>query len=75
MAALGFGLPGAARYDRLPSVTYCEPELAQVGLTEAAAKARHRRGRAAAVRAGGDPVGAAAGLGTAPRLNPLQVAQ
>ncbi len=43
VAGLGFGLPSPARYDRLPSVTYCEPELAQIGLTETAAKARHRQ--------------------------------
>lgn len=43
VAALGFGLPSPARYDALPSVTYTEPELAQIGLTEAAARTRYRR--------------------------------
>ncbi len=36
-----FGLPARARRDHLPWVTYTDPELAQVGLTEADALARH----------------------------------
>ncbi|MGI4955712.1 MAG: dihydrolipoyl dehydrogenase family protein [Janthinobacterium lividum] len=42
VAALGFGLPSPARFDALPAVTYTDPELAQLGLTEAEARARHR---------------------------------
>jgi dihydrolipoamide dehydrogenase len=34
-------------YDRVPSVTYCEPEVASVGLSEAAAKERGRAVKAA----------------------------
>ena len=35
------GLPvHPVNYDRVPSCTYCDPEVASVGLTEAAAKAR-----------------------------------
>ncbi len=41
VAALGFGLPGSARFDALPAVTYTDPELAQLGLTEAEARARY----------------------------------
>ncbi|MEQ9814449.1 MAG: FAD-dependent oxidoreductase [Azospirillaceae bacterium] len=36
-----FRLPAKVSYDAIPAVTYCDPELAQVGLTEAAARARH----------------------------------
>lgn len=36
-----FGLPARARRDHLPWVTYTDPELAQVGLTEAQARTRH----------------------------------
>ncbi|WP_417600766.1 dihydrolipoyl dehydrogenase family protein [Pararhodobacter oceanensis] len=36
-----FALPSKARADHIPHVTYCDPELAQVGLTEAAAKQAH----------------------------------
>lgn len=36
-----FGLPAKARYDHVPRVTYTDPELAQVGLTEAEARAAH----------------------------------
>jgi pyruvate/2-oxoglutarate dehydrogenase complex dihydrolipoamide dehydrogenase (E3) component len=36
-----FGLPVRARDDHIPRVTFSEPELAQVGLTEAEARARH----------------------------------
>lgn len=35
------GLPARARHDVVPRVTYTAPELAQVGLTEAAARAAH----------------------------------
>jgi hypothetical protein len=36
-----FGLPARARADHIPRVTYTDPELAQVGLTEAEARAAH----------------------------------
>ncbi len=36
-----FGLPAKVREDHIPWVTYTDPELAQVGLTEADAKKRH----------------------------------
>ena len=36
-----FGLPSKARTDHIPRATYTDPELAQVGLTEAAARIRH----------------------------------
>ncbi|MEZ5714186.1 MAG: FAD-dependent oxidoreductase [Paracoccaceae bacterium] len=36
-----FGLPAKARTDHIPWATYTDPELAQVGLTEAEARARH----------------------------------
>ena len=36
-----FRLPAKARTDALPRVTYTDPELAQVGLDEAEARARH----------------------------------
>ena len=35
------GLPGKVRGDHIPWVTFTDPELAQVGLTEAEARARH----------------------------------
>lgn len=35
------GLPAKAREDHIPWVTYTDPELAQVGLTEQAARERH----------------------------------
>jgi pyruvate/2-oxoglutarate dehydrogenase complex dihydrolipoamide dehydrogenase (E3) component len=38
---IALGLPAAANFRALPWVTYTDPELAQVGLTEAAARARH----------------------------------
>jgi pyruvate/2-oxoglutarate dehydrogenase complex dihydrolipoamide dehydrogenase (E3) component len=38
-----FGLRVRANYDAIPWVTYTDPELAQVGLTEAAARERHHR--------------------------------
>lgn len=36
-----FGLPAKARTDHIPHATYTKPELAQVGLSEAAAKAEY----------------------------------
>ncbi|NKW71768.1 FAD-dependent oxidoreductase [Rhodobacteraceae bacterium R_SAG10] len=36
-----FGLPAKARSDHIPWVTYTDPELAQVGLTEAQARKAH----------------------------------
>ncbi|MEL6586100.1 MAG: FAD-dependent oxidoreductase [Pseudomonadota bacterium] len=36
-----FGLPAKARTDHIPWATYTDPELAQVGLTEAQAKDQH----------------------------------
>lgn len=36
-----FGLPSKQRTDHIPWVTYTDPELAQVGLTEAQAKKKH----------------------------------
>ncbi|MCW9044487.1 MAG: FAD-dependent oxidoreductase [Pseudopelagicola sp.] len=36
-----FGLPAKAREDHLPHATYTDPELAQVGLSEAEARATH----------------------------------
>jgi pyruvate/2-oxoglutarate dehydrogenase complex dihydrolipoamide dehydrogenase (E3) component len=36
-----FRLPAKTDYSALPWVTYTDPELAQIGLTEAAARARH----------------------------------
>ncbi len=41
--AIGFGLPARADYRALPQVIYTDPELAQLGLTEAEARARHGR--------------------------------
>src|SRR6185295_14704631 len=32
--------PHPINYDRIPACTYCDPEIASIGLTEAAAKAR-----------------------------------
>ena len=37
--------PEPLNYDRVPSCTYCQPEVASIGLTEEAARARSRRGR------------------------------
>lgn len=42
VASLAFGVSSPARFDALPAVTYTDPELAQLGLTEAEASARHR---------------------------------
>ena len=36
-----FGLPARARQDHIPWATYTDPELAQVGLTEAASREAH----------------------------------
>ncbi len=36
-----FGLPGKAKTAHLPTATYTDPELAQVGLTEAQAREKH----------------------------------
>ncbi len=36
-----FGLPSKARTDHIPYATYTDPELAQVGLSEAAARKAH----------------------------------
>lgn len=36
-----FGLPSKSRNDHVPWVTYTDPELAQVGLTEAEAREKH----------------------------------
>lgn len=36
-----FGLPGGVRTDHVPRVTYSDPELAQIGLTEAEARAEY----------------------------------
>ncbi|MFP4451417.1 MAG: dihydrolipoyl dehydrogenase family protein [Rhodosalinus sp.] len=36
-----FGLPATARTDHIPRATYTDPELAQVGLTEAEARKTH----------------------------------
>ena len=36
-----FALPAKVRQDHIPRVTYTEPELAQIGLTEAEARASH----------------------------------
>jgi pyruvate/2-oxoglutarate dehydrogenase complex dihydrolipoamide dehydrogenase (E3) component len=38
-----FRLPARVDHERVPRVIFCDPELAQVGLTEAEARGRHRR--------------------------------
>ncbi|MEZ5708238.1 MAG: FAD-dependent oxidoreductase [Blastomonas sp.] len=38
---IGFGIPAKADYRALPWVTYVDPELGQVGMTEAAARKKH----------------------------------
>ncbi len=40
---IALGLPARADYAAMPSVTYTDPELAQAGLTEAAAREQHGR--------------------------------
>jgi len=42
---IALGLPAAADYAALPAVTFTDPELAQLGLTERAARERHGRVR------------------------------
>ena len=39
--SLLFALPSKARTDHIPQVTYCDPELAQIGLTEDGARAMY----------------------------------
>ena len=39
-----FGLPAKARTDHIPHVTYTDPELAQIGLTEGAARKEYGAG-------------------------------
>lgn len=39
---IGLGLPGKVDWRALPHVTYCAPELAQLGLTEAEARKKHQ---------------------------------
>ncbi|HHX90926.1 MAG TPA: FAD-dependent oxidoreductase, partial [Paracoccus sp.] len=39
--AMLFGLPARVRADHIPRVTYTDPELAQIGLTEVEARERH----------------------------------
>lgn len=38
--AILFGLPARVRHDHIPHVTYTDPELAQIGLTEAEARSK-----------------------------------
>jgi pyruvate/2-oxoglutarate dehydrogenase complex dihydrolipoamide dehydrogenase (E3) component len=38
---IGLGIPAKVDFRALPRVTYCDPEIAQVGLTEAEARKRH----------------------------------
>ena len=45
-----FGLPSKARTDHIPWVTYTDPELAQIGPTEAEAVKKHGRGSITTVR-------------------------
>ncbi|MEL6573620.1 MAG: FAD-dependent oxidoreductase [Pseudomonadota bacterium] len=42
--SLLFGLPSKAKTSHIPWATYTDPELAQVGLTEAEAQKKHRTG-------------------------------
>jgi len=46
-----FGLPAKARTDHVPWATYTDPELAQVGLTEAQAREKHGSGNVFVARA------------------------
>jgi len=39
---IAFGWPGKVDYSALPAVIYTDPELAQLGLTEAGARAKHQ---------------------------------
>ena len=39
--AIALGWPGKVDWRALPHVTYCDPELAQIGLTEAEVRERH----------------------------------
>ncbi len=50
-----FGLPAKARHDHIPHVTYTDPELAQIGLTEAAAR-RQFGGQLSVWRVGYDQI-------------------
>ncbi|MCG6884057.1 MAG: FAD-dependent oxidoreductase [Silicimonas sp.] len=45
-----FGLPSKARTEHVPWVTYTDPELAQIGLTEAEAVRKHGKGSITTVR-------------------------
>ncbi|MDD9924073.1 MAG: FAD-dependent oxidoreductase [Boseongicola sp.] len=45
-----FGLPSKARTDHVPWVTYTDPELAQVGLTEAQAVSKHGKSAVSVAR-------------------------
>lgn len=45
-----FGLPSRARFDHIPWVTYTDPEIAQIGPTEAEANKRHGKGSITVVR-------------------------
>lgn len=45
-----FGLPSKARTDHIPWVTYTDPELAQIGPTEAEAIRKHGKGSVTVVR-------------------------
>ena len=42
--AILFGLPAKARHDHIPHVTYTDPELAQIGLSEAEARKKFGAG-------------------------------
>jgi dihydrolipoamide dehydrogenase len=57
--------PPALQYERMPRCTYCQPQVASVGLTEAEAKAKGRSVRTGRFpfRANGKATAAAAGDG------------
>jgi len=55
--------PPTGRRAGIPKVTYCQPEVASVGLTEAAAKTEVRRDRNAHIRFGGNGKSRSADLG------------